>query len=230
MIEAPPPPSAAHRDPAPRSQALRILIVDEHPSVRAAMRTALTARDLLVVAEAGSVHEAGALALQTEPDVILLENELDDPTGHRLVRTLRSLLPQSAIVLLAMSFVERDVVDAMRAGAAGYLEIGIGAHALQRAVRGAVRGDLAMSGAWARKVVRFLTARAAADGRQATAIGLTTRELEILHLLADGLSTREVAAVLGISTRTAEGHVGEILRRLGVRNRAEAVRRYVELV
>ena len=233
MIEAPAPASAPDSGPDSRVHGLRILIIDEHPSVRAALRGAVTARGLVVVGEAGSADEAGAMALETQPDVVLLENELDSGERHPLVRMLRRALPHTAIVLLAMSFGERDVVDAMQAGAAGFLELGVGAQALQRAVRGAVRGDLAMSGQWARRVVRYLTSR---DGRSpgaadaAVAAGLTTRELEILRLLAEGLTAREIATALGISTRTAEGHVGEILRRLGARNRAEAVRRYVELV
>ena len=228
MIETQAPPLAADSDPATQAQGLRILIVDEHPSVRAAIRRAVAARDLRVVAEVGSADAAGLAALRTAPDVILLENELDDAGGHRVVRSLRNLLPHAAIVLLAISFAEQDVVDAMQAGAMGFLEVGIGAHALQRAVRGAVRGDLALSGDWARRVVRFMTSR---DGRGATlagGLGLTSRELEVLRLLADGLTARQVGASLGISTRTAEGHVAEILRRLGVHNRAEAVRRYVE--
>jgi len=228
MIEAQEPPLAADSDPATQAQGLRILIVDEHPSVRAAIRRAVAARDLLVVAEAGSADDAGLAAVRSEPDVILLENELDDAGGHRVVRSLRKLLPHAAIVLFAMSFGEQDVVDAMQAGAVGFLEVGIGAHALQRAVRGAVRGDLAMSGDWARRVVRFMTSR---DGRGATlagGLGLTARELEVMRLLADGFTARQIGASLGISTRTAEGHVAQILRRLGARNRAEAVRRYVE--
>jgi len=228
MIEAQEPPLAADSDPATQAQGLRILIVDEHPSVRAAIRRAVAARDLLVVAEAGSADDAGLAAVRSEPDVILLENELDDAGGHRVVRSLRKLLPHAAIVLFAMSFAEQDVVDAMQAGAMGFLEVGIGAHALQRAVRGAVRGDLAMSGDWARRVVRFMTSR---DGRGATlagGLGLTARELEVMRLLAEGLTARQIGASLGISTRTAEGHVAQILRRLGARNRAEAVRRYYE--
>jgi len=228
MIEASEPPRAADSDPATQAQGLRILIVDEHPSVRAAIRHAVAARDLRVVAEVGSAEAAGRAALETEPDVVLLENELDDADGHRLVRSLRKLLPHAAIVLFAMSFAEQDIVDGMRAGAAGFLELGIGAQALQRAVRGTVRGDLAMSGDWARRVVRFMTNRDGLGPTAAGGPGLTSRELEVLRLLADGLTARQIAASLGISTRTAEGHVAQILRRLGARNRAEAVRRYVE--
>src|SRR4029079_11081454 len=185
---------AADGDPATQAQGLRVLIVDEHPSVRAAIRRAVAARDLRVVAEVGSADEAGLAALETDPDVILLENELDDAGGHRVVRSLRKLLPHAAIVLLAISFAEQDVVDAMQSGATGFLEVGIGAHALQRAVRGAVRGDLAMSGDWARRVVRFMTSR---EGRAATLagdLGLTSRELEVLRLLSEGLTARQIGA------------------------------------
>jgi DNA-binding NarL/FixJ family response regulator len=212
----------------PRPDALRILIVDARPSVRSSLRQAVSARDLRVVGEAGSVNEAGPVAQLTQPDVILLENELRDGGGRNLVRSLAKLLPHAAIVVLAGSYVDQDAVDAMQAGAAGFLELGIGAHALQRAVRGVVHGDLAMSRHWARRVVSSLTGGNRRAQRAPSGFALTARELEVLRLLADGLTAREIGAVLGISTRTAEGHVAQILRRLGARNRAEAVRRYVE--
>jgi DNA-binding NarL/FixJ family response regulator len=231
MIEARVPPVTSDSDPAAsRTTGLRILIVDVHPPVRAAIRRSLAARDMEVVAETGSADDIDGLALEVQPDVVLLENDLDSAAGHGLVRRLAKLLPHTAIVLFALSFAETDVVDAMQAGAAGFLELGMGAQALQRAVRGAVHGDVAMSGAWARRVVRFLTSSNGHGRRPAVAAELTPRELEILQLLAGGLTAREAAAILGISNRTAEGHVGEILRRLGARNRAEAVRRLAERV
>ena len=229
MIEEPSPPTGHDNGGAnPRPDALRILIVDDRPSVRTTIRQAVSARDLRVVGEAGSAAEAAPVAQLTQPDVILLENELRDGGGRNLVGALGKLLPHAAIVVLAASYIEQDVVEAMQAGAAGFLELGIGAHALQRAVRGAVHGDLAMSRAWARRVVLSLTGRRRRIPSQAAGFALTTRELEVLRLLADGLTAREIGAILGISSRTAEGHVAEILQRLGVRNRAEAVRRYVE--
>jgi len=123
MVDTQEPALAADSDPATQAQGLRVLIVDEHPSVRAAIRRAVAARDLRVVAEVGSADEAGLAALETDPDVILLENELDDAGGHRVVRSLRKLLPHAAIVLLAISFAEQDVVDAMQAGATGFVEV-----------------------------------------------------------------------------------------------------------
>jgi DNA-binding NarL/FixJ family response regulator len=231
MIEARPArsqPGTARPDGRRATVRLRVLIVEDHPLVRAAIRQAITTRDLHVVAEVGTAREALPVALETRPDVILLDIDLPGSSGLSIVRPLADALPDAAIVMLTVSDADEDVLEALKSGAAGYLQKGIGARALQRAVRGAVRGDLSMSRTSARRVIRGLTGRDPLPTRPRILDRLTSRELEVLRLLADGLTARQVATALGISTRTAEGHVAEILRRLGARNRAEAVRRYVE--
>lgn len=211
---------------------MRVMLVDDHALVRAAVRQALTAPDIEVVGEAATADEALLLAPQLSPDLLLLDLNLPGTDGLRLLRELGPRLPDMRIVMLTVSASKRDLLEAMRSGAAGYLTKDLGPEALQRAVRGIRSGDLPMSRAMAAEVVRSL----AGDRRRAgpgTAVEdplaeLSDREQEVLRHLGEGLTDREIASRLGISPRTVETHVGSILHKLGVRNRAQAARRYLE--
>jgi DNA-binding NarL/FixJ family response regulator len=130
--------------------------------------------------------------------------------------------------MLTVSTSRRDLVDAVRSGAAGYLTKDLTPDALLRAVRGIRRGDLPMSRSFAAQALDELArgARQAPGNGSGADAGLSARESEVLRLLAEGLTDREIAASLQISPRTVETHVSKVLHKLGVRNRAEAARRY----
>jgi two-component system nitrate/nitrite response regulator NarL len=207
------------------------MIVDDHPLVRAAVRQAITALDVEVVAEAGSAEEALDSAPSVRPDVLLLDIGLPGMSGFQLVRELAPRLPDTRIVMLTVSAADRDVMDAILYGASGYLTKDLAPEALLRAVRGAHAGELVVPRRLAGPLVRRLAEKArgaripagdAANGQ------LSPREGEVLRLIANGMTDREIAEALGISSRTAATHVGSILHKLGVRNRAEAGRRYRE--
>jgi two-component system, NarL family, response regulator DevR len=207
---------------------LRVMLVDDHLLVRSAVRQALTVPDIAVVGEAGTAEEALLLAPQLRPDVLLLDINLPGSDGMRVLRELRPRLPETKIVMLTVSADRRDLLDAVREGAAGFLTKDLSPDALLRAVRGIRRGDLPMSRTMAAEALRAL-ARQAPAGR--APIGgeldlLSVREGEVLRHLAAGQTDREIGEKLGISPRTVETHVGSILHKLGVRNRAEAAQRY----
>ncbi len=208
------------------SGALRILLVDDHALVRSAVRQALTAADLEVVGEAGTANDALELAARLRPDLILLDIDLPDSDGLRVLRELVPRLPQTRIVMLTVSTSRRDLIEAVQLGAAGYLTKDLDPAALQRAVRGIRHGDLPMSRAMAAHVIGELATRSASTTHEAeTGWDLSAREDEVLRLLGEGLTDREIADRLVISPRTVETHVGSILRKLGVRNRAAAAQR-----
>jgi DNA-binding NarL/FixJ family response regulator len=211
------------------SRPLRVMLVDDHALVRSAVRGALEAPDITVVAEAASAETAFEDALRTRPDVLLLDVDMPGMTGLQLIRELRPRLPETQIVMLSVDGEERTVLEAMRHGASGYLTKDLGPEALQRAVRGIRKGDLPMSrGMAARTLRRFIEGSGPGDAGTSLAAILSSRELQVLEHLADGLTDREIAEALVISPRTVETHVGNILRKLGVRNRAEAARIYRE--
>ncbi len=212
------------------TQPIRVMLVDDHALVRSAIRGALDAPDIEVVAEAPTAEAAWAAALEHRPDVILLDVDMPGMSGVQFVRELAPRLPDTQIVMLSVIGDDRVVVEAMRHGAAGYLTKELGPEALQRAVRGLRRGDLAMSRVMAARTLRqFIQGAGRQPGEDESAVGaLSSREREVLARLADGLTDREIGDALVISPRTVETHVGNILRKLGVRNRAEAARVYRE--
>jgi len=210
-------------------QATRVMLVDDHALVRSAVRQALAADDLEIVGEAASADEALLLAPQLAPDVLLLDINLPGTDGLQLLRELAPRLPATRIVMLTVSNDRRDLVEAVRSGAAGYLTKDLSPEALQRAVRGIRSGDLAMSRSMAADVIQHLAAstnRSTASADTNEIAGISAREREVLALLAEGLTDREIGERLGISPRTVETHVGSLLSKLGVRNRAQAAARY----
>jgi DNA-binding NarL/FixJ family response regulator len=208
---------------------VRVMVVDDHPLVRSAVAKAIAGDGMEVIAETSTAEEALILAPQLAPDILLLDIALPGMSGVELVRELAPRLPNTRIVMLTMSAADRDVADAMRYGASGYLTKDLSPEALARSLRATLTGELVMP----RRLANRLLARILRRGTAAEATGeelaldrLTARERDILRLLAEGLSDRDIATALTISRRTVESHVSSILRKMDVRNRAEAARRY----
>ena len=206
------------------------MVVDDHALVRAAVRHAIAAPDVEMVAEAATAEEALQLAPQIRPDVLLVDIDLPGMDGVGLVRELAPRLPETRIVMLTVSSSDRHILDAIRCGAVGYLTKDVSPDALLRAVRSAYDGELAMPRRLAGRLVHRLveTGSRKGDSADPALATLTTREEEVLRLLAEGLTDREIAESLTVSPRTVETHVSSVLHKLGARNRAEAARRYRE--
>jgi len=213
---------------AVRSGHVRVMLVDDHALVRAAVRQAITAPDVELVAEAATAEEALVLAPEVRPDVLLVDIDLPGMDGVALVRELAPRLPETRIVMLTVSSSDRHLMDAMRYGACGYLTKDLEPDALLRAVRSANAGELAMPRLLAARLVHRLVASSGrvTEGEDPGLASLTSRETEVLRLLAAGLTDREIACSLSVSPRTVETHVSRALHKLGARNRAEAAHRY----
>jgi two-component system nitrate/nitrite response regulator NarL len=208
----------------------RIMLVEDHALVRSAVRQAVSARDIEVVGEAGTAEDAIPMALELRPDIVLVDIDLPGMSGIELVRELAPRLPDTKLIMLTVSAARRDLFDAIRQGAAGYLTKDMTPEALVRSIRGARDGDLPMPRRLAAEVIGEL-ARGRGPAVPPGAHGLdrlTTREMEVLRMVATGLTDREASDGLGISVRTVETHVSNLLHKLGVRNRAEAARIYRE--
>ncbi len=204
---------------------MRVILVDDHRLIRSAVRHAIEAPDVTVVAEAGTFAEGLDLAGRHRPDVILVDLDLGPGAdGIQFVRELVPSMPNTTFLVLSVSASESDLFDAIMAGASGYLTKDLSSEALLRAVRSARRGELAMPRALAGRLVQRLAAAARSAGavREPELLQLSRRERDVLRLLAAGRTDREIADALTISPRTAETHVAAILRKLEVRNRSEA--------
>jgi DNA-binding NarL/FixJ family response regulator len=215
---------------AERGAPVSVMLVEDHALVRAAMRQAISGAGIEVVAEASTADDAAQTALSVRPDVLLLDIDLPGTTGLQLLRELAPRLPDTKIVMLTVSSARRDVVEAVRLGAAGYLTKDLSPEALVRSIKGVVDGDLAMPRRMAADVLSQLVRGGHPTNGEGGSLGaLTVRETEVLRMISDGLTDRETANALRLSVRTVETHVSNLLHKLGARNRADAARMYRDL-
>ena len=212
----------------PRPGRLRVMLVDDHALVRSAVRQAITAPDVEMVAEAATAEDALLMALQERPDVLLVDIDLPGMDGVELVRELAPRLPETRIVMLTISSADHHLVDAMRYGACGYLTKDLTPDALLRAVRSAHAGELAMPRRMAARLVHRLVeaSRGSTPTDDPALATLSAREFEVLRLLSDGLTDRQIGEAFTISPRTVETHVSSILHKLGARKANRTVLRF----
>jgi len=204
----------------------RVLIAEDHVPTRATVREALEAGGFDVVAEVASATEATRLALQTTPDVCLLDIRMPG-NGIKAAGEIVSALPSTAVVMLTASRDDEDLFDALKAGAVGYLPKGTDPGRLPAALRGVLAGEAAMpSDLVARVLAEFRRGRrrrvVALPGRRPA--DLTPREYEILEMLSDGLTTEQVADRLFVAPVTVRWYVSQAVKKLRVPDRDSAVR------
>jgi DNA-binding NarL/FixJ family response regulator len=195
------------------------MLVDDHKMLREGLRKSLEMEGFMVVAEANDGHEALKLALDRKPDVILMDVSMPDVDGIECTRNIMQADARQRIVMLTMH-IDRDVIDrAIKAGAVGYLTKDCTMQEVASAIRDAANGDMALSPKLAE--VMLNEARKPVDDHEERLI--TRREEEVLQLIADGLSTPEVAAKLYISQKTVKNHLASIYEKLNARDRTQAV-------
>ncbi|CAL9561728.1 Transcriptional regulatory protein LiaR [Streptomyces sp. enrichment culture] len=201
------------------ADAIKVLLVDDHQVVRRGLRTFLEVQDdIEVVGEAADGAEGVDRAEELKPDVILMDVRMPGMDGVAALRRLREL-ENPARVLVVTSFTEqRTVVPALRAGAAGYVYKDIDPDALAGAIRSVHAGHVLLQP----EVARALLSQEAGATGQSRAGTLTDREREVLGLIADGRSNREIARALVLSEKTVKTHVSNILMKLDLADRTQA--------
>jgi DNA-binding NarL/FixJ family response regulator len=200
---------------------VRLLIADDHGIVRGGLRLLLERQpDMEVVAEAGDGAEALELALRARPDVCVLDVAMPKLTGLQVAREIRAHAPDVAVLVLSMHDDERYLFEALKAGAAGYVLKREADQALVDAVRAVARGESFLTNAAERSLVREWMA----DDSTGPAEPLTPREREVLKLIAEAHTNREIGAVLHLAEKTVESHRANLLRKLGMRDRVQLVR------
>jgi DNA-binding NarL/FixJ family response regulator len=213
----------ADEHPAPADGGvIRVLLVDDHQVVRRGLRTFLEVQpDIEVVGEAADGAEGAARAAELRPDVILMDVKMPGTDGIEALRLLREA-GDRARVLVVTSFTEqRTVVPALRAGAAGYVYKDIDPGALADAIRSVHAGHVLLQPEVAEALLT-LDGSGPAAGTRGRGATLTDREREVLCLIADGRSNREIARALVLSEKTVKTHVSNILMKLDVSDRTQA--------
>jgi len=200
---------------------MRLLIADDHGIMRAGLRLLLDRQpDMEVVAEAADGIEAVELALRERPDICVLDVAMPRMTGLQATVEIRAHAPEVSVLVLSMHDDERYLFEALQAGAAGYVLKREADQALVEAVRAVARGEPFMTNAAERSLVREWMA----DDSSGPQEPLTLREREVLKLIAEAHTNREIGEMLHLASKTVESHRANLLRKLGMRDRVELVR------
>ncbi len=200
---------------------IRILIGDDHGIVRGGLRLLIDRQpDMEVVAEAVDGVEAVEQALASKPDLCVLDVSMPRLTGIQAARQIRSHLPRTSVLVLSMHDDERYVFDALKAGASGYVLKREVDTALLDAIRSVSRGEAFLTNAVERSLIREWMSDPSAGPEEP----LSPREQEVLKLIAEAFTNKQIAETLHVAEKTVESHRANLLRKLGMRDRVELVR------
>jgi DNA-binding NarL/FixJ family response regulator len=215
---------AAIAESAPSRRPVRVLLADANGLARNSLRETLQRAGLSVVGPAADIANAVSLTRRCTPDVIVMDSTLPPGGGIAALPVLMAASPRVRVVILAESGDDDTGLVALSRGAVGYLSRDIDLRALARAVARVARGEAAVSRSMARRLVECLrTLSAGKVGMRPVKSPLTSREWEVLDLIATGATTSQIARKLVLSTDTVDSHVRHILRKLETHSRAEAV-------
>jgi DNA-binding NarL/FixJ family response regulator len=206
--------------------AVRVVLADDQRVVREGLATLLgMLPGIEVVGTASDGEDACALVDRLEPEVVLMDLRMPRCDGVEATRRLRETHPRSRVIVLTTYADDRSVVDALRAGARGFLTKDAGAEEIRRAIGAVARGEAAIDPAVQHHLVEAVASGPPAEQTAAPELpdGLTPREAEVLALIADGLSNAEIAARLVVSEATVKSHINHAFGKIGARDRAQAV-------
>ncbi len=202
---------------------IRLMLVDDHEMVREGLKAMLLAEpDFAIVGEASSAEQAMEIVELAQPDIILLDIRLSGSSGIEVCRAVTERFPEIAVIFLTTFSEELLVAECVKAGARGFIVKDIERFDLKRSIRAVARGEAAIDSKAAVAVLAQLR-RSPISNSEPAPEPLSSQQIVILRLVAQGLSSREIAMQLYLSENTVKGYVQEILHRLGVKNRTEAV-------
>ncbi|HWB72252.1 MAG TPA: response regulator transcription factor [Egibacteraceae bacterium] len=209
-----------------RSDVVRVVVADDHALFRRGLEMVLESEpDIEVVAEASDGNEVVGLAVEHAPDLVLMDVRMPGQGGIEATKAIKDAVPNTKILMLTISDEEEDLYEAIKAGASGYLLKEISIDEVAAAIRSVHAGQSLISPSMASKLLNEFAAMARKDKekQQMPAPRLTDREMEVLALVAQGLNNRDIARKLFISENTVKNHVRNILEKLHLHSRMEAV-------
>ncbi len=208
------------------SERIRVLVADDHVLYRRGLEMVLAAEDdIEIVGEAGDGAEAVARAVDLLPDVVLMDVRMPRRSGIEACSDIKSAVPSARIVMLTISDEESDLFEAVRAGANGYLLKDVPGEDIAEGIRAVVGGQSLISPSMAGALLAEFTelSKRSVEQARVPVPRLTERELEVLKLVARGMANKEIARALFISENTVKNHVRNILEKLQLHSRMEAV-------
>lgn len=206
------------------SDTIRVLIADDQRVVREGLRTLLgLLHGVEVVGVAADGLEAVELAAEVAPDVVMMDLRMPRCDGVEATRRLQVEAPQTKVLVLTTYADDRSVIEALRAGARGYLTKDAGADEISKALEQVVRGHAAIDPAVQHHLLEAISAAPGGSRGDALPGGLTTREAEVLTLIARGLTNKQIAEELFVNESTVKTHINHLFAKVGVRDRAQAV-------
>lgn len=214
-----------HDEARPRHESrLRVIIADDDPLARRVVRDVLQDAGVVVIAEAATGRETIELARHYRPDVVLMDVIMPDIDGLEATRHISEHVPQTSVLILTASGDEETGLLALRSGAAGFLAKDVDIAALPRALRAVKNGEAAISRQLTMRLIeRFRRTRTDGAGLRPVRSILSGREWEVLDRLCAGASTDDIANALVLSTETVRSHIKNVLRKLQVSSRADAI-------
>ena len=207
-------------------EVIRVLVVDDHALFRRGLEMVLDAEpDIAVVGEASDGTEALERAIETTPDIVLMDVRMPRRGGIETTAAIKDAVPSAKIIMLTISDEEADLFEALKAGATGYLLKEISIEEVAASIRAVHGGQSFISPSMASKLISEFATMRRGDGRTAgvPTPRLTERELEVLKLVAKGLANKEIARELYISENTVKNHIRNILEKLQLHSRMQAV-------
>ena len=204
-------------------KAIRLLVVDDHALFRRALANLIgNEPDFEIVGEAGDGAEAVRMAQTLRPDLVLMDIHMPGTDGLEATRQIVSAVPATRVVILTVSEEDRDLFEAIKSGAHGYLLKTVEPEALCALLRGVFRGEAPLSRATAAKILKQFARREPSPHATVAADDLTAREREVLALVASGLTNKEIGSKLAIAENTVKNHLKSILGKLHLDNRVQA--------
>ncbi len=202
---------------------MRVLLADDHPLFRDGLAALLRARGMTVVGEANNGMEALELTRTIKPELILMDVNMPQMDGLEATRRIKAELPQTKIVILTVSDEDENLFQAIKFGAEGYLLKNLQSQAFFDLIDGIARGEAPISRELATKILDEFSRRLKDDAKVGNSEDLTEREKQVLELVAEGSTNRDIASRLNVTENTVKYHLKNILEKLHLRNRAQAV-------
>jgi DNA-binding NarL/FixJ family response regulator len=212
------------RDTGASMDKIRVILADDHPAFREGLERLLREEeDIEVIGQAGDGEEAISIARETQPDVAIIDVAMPKLDGIGVTKEIKEASPQTTVLILSAYNNEPYVLSAIEAGAEGYLLKSVRVREVAAAIRALHNGETVLDSSAARKIFRRLEYTTGKAGAMEASQKLHPREIDVLKLVAKGMSNKEIAQELVISVRTVQTHITNILSKLDVNSRTEAV-------